>query len=73
MPATRLRSSQASSNARPSGIPQGTPGGISGGIRPRLRKSNMKIGTEGYLWALVFMEVGAMAALRHFFRENHGG
>jgi hypothetical protein len=51
---------------------QGTPGGKRAtGIRPG--RYPLKIGDEVYLWILIALEVGAIAALRHAFRRRHGG
>lgn len=31
------------------------------------------LGPAGYLWLLVGLEVAAIAGLRHYFRDHHGG
>lgn len=55
--------------------PQGTLGGParapSAGPRPGRRQ--MLLGDEMYLWMLVAIEIGLMAALRRKFRRHHGG
>lgn len=33
----------------------------------------LEAGDVTYLWVLVFLEVGAILALRHAFRRSHGG
>lgn len=48
----------------------GTPGGLMSG---RGLPSFKATGDELYLWALVLLEVGAIAWLRHAFRRHHGG
>jgi hypothetical protein len=50
---------------------QGTPGGIkAGGLRPGMK---LMVGEEAYLWLLVFIEVGILAAMRQKLRRHHGG
>lgn len=40
-------------------------GGLAGGVQ--------QLGPRGYLYLLVLLEVGAIASLRHVFRDHHGG
>lgn len=62
----------SASNTTPSGAPQGTTGGTRAvGAKPGT--GQLAIGDEVYLWALVLLEVGAMAWLRKNFRRYHGG
>jgi len=62
----------SASNPTPSGLGQGTMGGPApAGARPGTRP--VRVGDEVYLWVLVFLEVGAMCALRNKFRRHHGG
>lgn len=52
---------------------QGTLGGVVQGIGTRPGRMQLRIGDEGYLWALIALEVGAIAWLRSAFRRHHGG
>lgn len=67
----------AAVRARHSGATNIAPGGgqtpASGGRRISVGLNGGKVGGEKYLWILVALEVGAMVALRHFFRRYHGG
>lgn len=61
----------ARSNTQATGGTGGTLGGIkAAGSRPGTK---LMVGDEMYLWLLVLLEVGALAALRQKFRAHHGG
>lgn len=36
-------------------------------------KRGLQAGDEGYLWALVFLEIVVLVTLRQGFKRNHGG
>jgi len=68
-----MRARFATSNPNPTGMKQGTMGGPApaAGSRPGTR--SLQVGDEFYLWLLLLLEVGTMAALRKKFRRHHGG
>lgn len=68
-----MKRTPSTSNTNPSGAPQGTPGGTRTAVGARPGRGVMQVGGEMYLWALVLLEVGAMAWLRNHFRRYHGG
>jgi hypothetical protein len=53
--------------------PQGTLGGVKSAIGTPPGRTPVRLGDEVYLWALVAIEVGAIAWLRNAFKRHHGG
>lgn len=74
---------------RLSGVPLGSPSASAPGpapasVPPRSRASGGglsrglagalgNLGQKGYLYLLIVLELGAIAGLRHTFRNHHGG